>query len=377
MSLLAFGTAWRWPQSHPGRTSTRTGKRTKIPATDSQVSHWNLLALHWGPSLQQEESRPLHGRSKRHHRNRMCPPSHAPSLPNSMLFSQTRVCQLHCRLCQPSHGTSLHICPLWQKRVSSGGPSPPAHRVCRTFTSSCIEPQLACGNTAFRRYWRATIFTFNEGSKLPSTLCPSEGHRWWRTQMRHKILSKFRGRLSFTRKGFQTTARQVGTARFAVECVKPWLSKYASYGCPVKKNFFGRVEKNVPRIEDSQLLACGTSIFKKSSSQQENTHTHTPMHSRTHAPTHPHTTPTPRTTHPRRRPRSQHADTQAHQQTPTHTYTHIHTHTRPRPQPHPHFFFSFFKCLKSLNNWSFPKVRPEFWVFRFFFVFRVSCCVER
>ena len=168
----------------------------------------------WSSSLAVE-----HVKSKRHLQYRMCPPSHAPSHANSTLFSQTRVWQQHCRLCQTSHATSLHMLLFVTARSVPRRIFATIALCLSNLHQFILESQAAVVITTLERSRHATVVTSDGGAKLPSTQCPSKWQRLCETQICDKILLILRGRLSHTRQRIQTTARQSESSRVTVECV--------------------------------------------------------------------------------------------------------------------------------------------------------------
>ena len=111
---------------------------------------------------------------KRHLQYRMCPPSHAPSHANSTLFSQTRVWQQHCRLCQTSHTTSLHMLLFVTARSVTRRIFATIAPCLSNLHQFILESQAAFVITTLERSRHATVVTSDGGSKLSSTQCPFE-----------------------------------------------------------------------------------------------------------------------------------------------------------------------------------------------------------
>ena len=96
---MTVATVSSWLEQHAKRKTKKSDQQMTV----IQVSRWNLLALLQRPSLQEQESRPLHVKSEA-----------ASPKSNVSTFTRTNPSRL-----------------LYRKRVSSRGSSPPAHRVCR------------------------------------------------------------------------------------------------------------------------------------------------------------------------------------------------------------------------------------------------------
>ena len=138
---------------HLSQNSARIGKQRKGDSNRPSFMSAARSCLLFASDIPCKTKKPDHCPSSRnrHLQYRMCPPSHTPFVNSTPLKRQE--CGSNTVDCVRTLArTSLHMLSLWRQGVSSGGSSPPTHRVCRTSYGSCMESQVACVNTMLERY---------------------------------------------------------------------------------------------------------------------------------------------------------------------------------------------------------------------------------
>ena len=132
-----------WSEQHARGKPTKSDQQQTI----IQVSHWNLLCHRYRLLLVRKrgpfvcDTLIFESRCRAHHVEEAPPISNVSTFPHTIpvkfdTVETTRVWQQHCRLCQPSHTTSLHMLLFVTAISVPGGSSSPSNLVCRTFTSS-------------------------------------------------------------------------------------------------------------------------------------------------------------------------------------------------------------------------------------------------